>query len=124
MSCCDLRRRALARSSKISSDAPSAMKIFASASFDAAATLPKLLDRCERIHHLFLHREELTFEPVVADLENVVFYFIEQGTNFTLLLVSPPNAFSAGEDDLTQNVFVANDLEVVIQVCGCRDKGE
>src|SRR5436190_15824965 len=91
---------------------------------NSTTALPKFFDRFERPHHLFFHGQELARETIVADLENIMFYFVEQRPHFTLFLVSAAYPFGASDDDLAEDVFVANDLEVVINIRGRRDKGE
>ena len=44
--------------------------------------------------------------------------------HFVLFLVSATHAFGAGGDDLAQNIFVANNLEVVVKIRRRRDEGE
>ena len=73
---------------------------------------------------MFLHSQELAPETVVADLENIVFYFIKERPYFALFLVSAAHPFGASEDDLAENIFVADDLEVVVDIRRRRDKGE
>ena len=73
---------------------------------------------------MFLHGQELAPETIVADLENIVFYLIEKRPHFALFLVRATHAFGAGDDDLAENIFVADDLEVVIDIRCRRDKGE
>jgi len=63
-------------------------------------------------------------ETVVAYPENIVFYFIEKRPHFALFLVSAAHAFGASEDNLAENIFVADDLEVVVDIRRRRDKGE
>ncbi len=91
---------------------------------NATTPLPKFLDGFDRIHHLFFHGQELAPETIVADLENIVFYFIEKRSHFALFLVGAAHAFGAGGDDLAENIFVADDLEVVVDIRCRRDKGE
>src|SRR6266508_6937308 len=91
---------------------------------DAAFTLVQLLNRLDGVHHLVFHREHLAFEAVFAHGENALFHFVEQIVYLVLFLVSTANALGGGRNDFTQNVFVANDVEVVPDICGCRDKGE
>src|SRR5206468_3098392 len=79
---------------------------------DAAFTLVQLLDRLDRVHHLVFHGKHLAFEAVFAHGENALF------------LVSTAHALGGGRNDLPQNVFVANNVEVVPDICGGRDKGE
>src|SRR5207247_10422982 len=93
-------------------------------SSDAAFTLVKLLNRLDGVHHLVFHREHLAFEAVFAHGENALFHFVEQIVYLVLFLVSAANALGGGRNDLPQNVFVANDVEVVPDICGGRDKGE
>ena len=69
-------------------------------------------------------RQHLTFETVFADRKNLLLYFIEQIVHFILLFERTAHAFSAGGDDLAQNVFVANDLEVVADIRRSRHKRE
>ena len=85
---------------------------------DAAAPLIELLDRLDRLHHLVLHRQDLAFEAIFADGENLLLHFIEEIVHFILFLEGTPDAFRAGRDDLAQNVFVPDDFEVVTDVGG------
>src|SRR6266540_870873 len=91
---------------------------------DAAFTLVQLLNRLDGVHHLVFHREHLAFEAVFAHGENALFHFVEQIVYLVLFLVSTAHALGGGRNDLPQNVFVANDVEVVPDICGSRDKGE
>src|SRR6266403_438125 len=43
---------------------------------------------------------------------------------FALFLVGAAHPFGAGDDDLAENIFVADDLEVVVDIRRRRDKGE
>ena len=45
-----------------------------------------------------------------------MFYFVEKIVHLVLFLVSAPNTLCRGSDDFAQNVFVANDVEVVLHV--------
>src|SRR5439155_22463307 len=85
---------------------------------ETAFSLVELLDRLDRLHHLILHRKHLAFETVFADSENALLHFIEKIAHLILLLVSPAHALCGGRDDLPKNVFIANDLEVVLHVRG------
>src|SRR6267378_711513 len=91
---------------------------------DAAFTLIKFFDRLDRFHHLVLHRKHLAFEPVFADGENFLFYFVEKVSDLVLFFVSATNALGGGGDNGAQNVFVPDDLEVVTDVRGGRHEGE
>ena len=82
---------------------------------DSAFALVKFLDRLDRFHDLILHGKHLTFEPVFADCEDLLFHFVEQIIHFVLLFVGAPHAFGRRRNDLAQNVFVANDLEIVVE---------
>ena len=93
-------------------------------SSDAAAPLVELLDRFDRFHDLVLHGEDLAFETVFADRKNFLFYFVEQVVHFVLFFERAPDALGAGCDDLTKDVFVADDFEVVGDVRRRRDKRE
>ncbi len=53
-----------------------------------------------------------------------MFHFVEQVVDLVLVVVGTARALGAGADDLAQNVFVADDLEVVADVCGRRDESE
>ena len=66
----------------------------------------------------------LTFETIFADGVDFLLYFVEQVVDLLLLFVGAARAFRAGADDFAQNVFVADDLEVVADICGGRDEGE
>ena len=87
---------------------------------DPAAALPELLDRLERAHDLLLHAGHLAFETILADGEDLLLHFIEEVVHLVLFLVGTPDAFRAGGDDLPQNKFLADDLEVVGHVRGRR----
>src|SRR5213082_988790 len=91
---------------------------------DAAFTLVKLLNRLDGVHHLVFHRKQLPFEAVFAHGENALFHFIEQIVYLVLFLVSAANAFGGGGNDFAQDVFVANDFEVVADICGGWNEGE
>ena len=80
---------------------------------DAAFALVQLLDRLDRFHHLVFHRKHLPFEAVFADGEDLLFHFVEQIVHLVLLFVSAAHALGGGRNDLAQDVFVANDLEVI-----------
>ena len=80
--------------------------------------------RFDRVHDLVLHGQDLALETIFADGENFLFYFVEKRSHFVLFLVGATHAFGAGDDDLAENIFVANDLEVVIDVRRGRDEGE
>ena len=81
-----------------------------------SAPLIEFLDGFERTHDLLFHREQLTSETIVADVKNFLLYLIEQCAHFTLFFVGATNALSAGADDLPQHVFVADNLEVIINI--------
>src|SRR5207249_3813435 len=122
-SCCALSRRAFARNSRMLRLALSSMKIFASASFEAAGdtsdttfALIELLDRLDCFHHLIFHGKHLAFEAVVAHGENALFYFVEKIIYLVLFLVGTPDALGRSGNDLAQDVFVANDLQVVLKI--------
>src|SRR4029077_5509979 len=85
-------------------------------SSDSTFALVKLLDRLDRFHDLVFHRKHLAFEAVFANGEDSLFYFVEQIIDFILFLVSAPNTFRGGRNDFAQDVFVANNLEIVLHV--------
>src|SRR6266498_3771168 len=91
---------------------------------DAAFTLVQLLNRLDGVHHLVFHREHLAFEAVFAHGENALFHFVEQIVYLVLFLVSAAHALGGGGNILKKNVFVANDVEVVADVCGGWNEGE
>src|SRR5213596_172398 len=91
---------------------------------DAAFTLVQLLNRLDGVHHLVFHREQLAFETVFAHGENALFHFVEQIVYLVLFLVSTAHALGGGGNDFPQDVLVANDVEVVADVRGGRNKGE
>ena len=91
---------------------------------DPAFALVKFLDRLDRFHHLVLHREHLPFEAVFTDRKDSLLYFIEKVAHFVLFLVGAAHALGGSGNDLAQNVFVADDLEVVADVRGSRHKGK
>src|SRR5438132_1656001 len=45
-----------------------------------------------------------------------------QAVDFVLFLVRAPNALGRSGDDLSQNVFIANNLEVITDIGGGRNK--
>ena len=73
---------------------------------------------------MFLHREQLAFEAVFAHRENALFYFVEKIVYFVLLLVGAPDTLGGGRNDLAQDVFVANDLQVVLKIRRRRNERE
>src|SRR6266545_3585798 len=85
-------------------------------SCDRTFVLKEFLDRFKSAHHLLFHREHLAFEPVFADGEDSLFYFIENIIYFVLFLVGPSNALCGRRDDLAENMFVSDDVEVVLHV--------
>src|ERR1041385_6390084 len=91
---------------------------------DAAFPLVELLDRLDGLHCMVFHREHLAFEPVFAHGENALFHFVEQIIYLVLFLVSASNTLGGGGNDFTQDVFVANDVEVVADVCSGWNEGE
>ena len=93
-------------------------------SSDAAFALVEFFDRLDRFHHLVLHREHLALEPVLADGENSLLHFVEKIADLVLFFVGAPHAFGGGGDDRAQNVFVANDLEIVADIGGRRHERE
>ncbi len=90
----------------------------------AAFLFPQFLDRLDRFHDLVLHGQGLAFETIFADGVDFLLYFVEQVVDLVLLFVGAARAFRAGADDLAQDVFVADDLEVVTDIGGGRDEGE
>src|SRR6266700_6878937 len=91
---------------------------------DAAFTFVQLLDRLDGVHHLVFHGKHLAFEAVFAHGENALFHFVEQIVYLVLFLVSTANALGGRRNNYKKNVFVANNVEVVPDICGGRDKGE
>src|SRR5437867_9519312 len=91
---------------------------------DAAFTLIQLFNRLDGVHHLVFHRERLAFEAVFAHGEDSLFHFVEQIVYLVLFLVSAAHALGGGGNDFAQDVFVANNFEVVPDVCGGWNKGE
>ena len=91
---------------------------------DTAFALVELLDRFDRLHYLVFHREHLTFETVFTHGENALFHFVEQIVHFVLLFVCAPDTLGGSQNDLAQNVFIANDLQVVFNIRGSRDERE
>ena len=53
---------------------------------DSAMRLVEFLDRLDRLHHLVLHRQHLSFEAIFADGEDLLLHFVEQIVDFVLLL--------------------------------------
>ena len=73
---------------------------------------------------MIFHREHLAFEPVFADVENLLFHLVQQTVDLVLLFVSAAHALGRGGNDLAQNVFVANDLQIVLHVGRGRNERE
>ena len=71
---------------------------------------------------MLFHREHLAFETVFAHGEDSLFHFVEQIVYLVLFLVSAANALGGGGNDFQQDVLVANDVEVVADVRGGRNK--
>src|SRR5262249_35132677 len=89
---------------------------------DAASALVEFLNRLDRFHDLVLHGKHLASEPVFADGEDFLFHFVEQIVHFILFFVRASHALGGGGNDLTQDVFVANDLQVVLHICCGRNE--
>src|SRR6266513_2017575 len=89
-----------------------------------AFVFKELLDRFKRAHYLLFHREHLAFEPVFTHGEDFLFNFVQQVVHLVLFLISPAYALGGGGNDFAQNIFVANDLEVVPNVCGGWNESE
>ena len=83
---------------------------------DTTFALIELLDRLDCFHHLIFHGKHLAFEAVVAHGENALFYFVEKIIYLVLLLVGAPDALGRSGNDLAQDVFIANDLQVVLKI--------
>src|SRR6516164_463694 len=91
---------------------------------DAAFTLVKLLNRLDRVHHLIFHGKHLAFEPIFTYREDSLFHFVEQIVYLVLFLISAANTLGGGGNDFAQDVFVANDVEVVADVRCSWNKSE
>src|SRR6266571_4879043 len=91
---------------------------------DAAFTFVQLLDRLDGVHHLVFHRKHLAFEAVFAHGENALFHFVEQIVYLVLFLVRAANTLGGGGNNLPKDVLVANNLEVVADVCGGGNESE
>ena len=64
----------------------------------------------------------MAFETILAHSENPLLHLIEEIVDFVLFLVRATNALSRSGDDLSQNVFIANNLEVITDIGGGRNK--
>ena len=73
---------------------------------------------------MLLHGKHLAFETVFAHGENPLLHFVEQVIDLVLLFVRATHALGGGRNDLAQNVFVANDFEVVPDVRCRRNERE
>ena len=73
---------------------------------------------------MIFHREHLAFEPIFADVENLLFHFVQQAVDLVLLFVRAADTLGGGGNDLSQNVFVANDLQIVLHVGRGRNERE
>ena len=62
--------------------------------------------------------------PLKRPGKNPLFHFIEQIAHVVLFFESAPHAFRGSGDDLAQNVFVADDLEVIPDICRGRHERE
>src|SRR6266480_2266399 len=89
-----------------------------------AFVFKELLDRFKRAHYLLFHREHLAFEPVFTHGEDFLFHFVEQVVHLVLFLISPAYALGGGGNDFAQNIFVANDVEIISNVCSGWNESE
>ena len=76
----------------------------------------KILDGGDGAVNKLLDRIGARFNARLADMEDVAFHFIEQGIHFALVLIHSPDHFDAGLNHLPQNVFLADDAHVIIQI--------
>ena len=91
---------------------------------DAAAIRVERFDRLDRFHDLLAHGGHLAFESIFADREDFLLHFVEQIVHLVLFFEGATHALRAGGDDLAQDEFVPDDLEVVGHVRGRRHEGE
>ena len=73
---------------------------------------------------MIFHRQHLPFEPIFADLEDFLFHFVQQTVDLVLLFVGTTDTLGGGGNDLAQNVFVADDVQVVLHVGRGRNERE
>ena len=86
-----------------------------------ALALMVIFDGGDRLANQFLHRIGGGLDAFFADLENVAFDFVEQCVHFAFMLVGAADDACAGENHLSQDILLANNGEVIIEIRGGRN---
>ena len=82
----------------------------------------KILNRGNRLAHQLLHRGGVGFDACFADVKDVLFDVIEQFVDLAFMLVHARDHAGAGLDHFAKQELFADDLDVIIEVGGGRDR--
>ena len=88
---------------------------------DHALALMIILDGVDGAMDQVLHLHRGGLDTVLADLEDVAFDFVDQAVDFAFVFVNAADHAGAGLDHLPQDMFFADDFDVVIEVRGGRN---
>ena len=91
---------------------------------DRSTVFVKLLNLLNGVHDELLCRPQVDLDVVVGERENLLFNAVQQSVDLLVVIVAVAYHAVAGHDHLTQEVLLADNVDVVVRVGGGRNKRE